>query len=437
MGRTTVTARLKGFPSDQKKPPPPLFMVSIQFSTQPHTDEGMGVAASCLAAPSPPSAPASATIAYEAPAPPQSKQQLNVQLAFAYASRPGTSHAESSFSCSTAFAAKRQPLKQNQDVVVIRPSYGGLPFLHLFGVFDGHGAHGAAASHFARDRMEALLLQELRGRSGGSLERVAGLSTEAVVAACKAAFLGVERALGLSLEVDDSFSGTTAVIVLLIGCRLFAASVGDSRAVLGLRKGEESRAVAVDALTWDHTPCRADELARVKRAGGVVMSYEQMSSPQGAARPSWHTQVHQKQDAAAADALPSLDPPRVWDRSVTKPGCCFTRSLGDSFAKTLGVIADPEVTVRELEGASTLCLGSDGVFEFLTNKELLAIVTAHLERPLAACRAVCARSALLLPSAGKQETQEQRERRELLYHHRDDTTLICIHIQTQKNDQQK
>lgn len=94
--------------------------------------------------------------------------------------------------------------------------------------------------------------------------------------------------------------------------------------------------------------------------------------------------------------------------------------------------------MRELQGAYTLCLGSDGVFEFLSNKALLELMTAHLERPLLACRSVCARSALLSPLEGStHETEEQRERREILYHHRDDTSIICVHIQTQKNDQQQ
>lgn len=216
-----------------------------------------------------------------------------------------------------------------QDCVLIRPSYGGIHLLHLFGVFDGHGVDGAGASRYARDRMEALLVEELRGRSGGSLDRMAGLSNEAVVAACKAAFAGVERAMRRTLKVDNSFSGTTAVIVLFIGCRLFAASVGDSRAVLGLRRGDNSNAVEVDALTWDHTPCRADELARIKRAGGIVMSYEEISSsPRGVASPSWHAHLHDKQTSASADLLPCLDPPRVWDKSVSKPGCVCVSCRG-------------------------------------------------------------------------------------------------------------
>jgi len=390
----------------------------------------MGGIASCLplaqadAPPSPMSKATSKTVVHYSAAP-----DTALRLAFAYASRPGTLHAPASSSSLTkAFAARCQPLKPNQDSILISNGKGSCPFLHIFGVFDGHGEDGGAASRFARDRMEALLLGELRSRSGGkNLDQVASLSNEAVTAALKAAFQGTERALGRTLEVDDSFSGTTAVVVVLIGCRLFAASVGDSRAILGVRKGEAA-AVEVDALTWDHNPYRPDEYARIKDSGGVVMTYGQMAA--GGEPSSGHPPTMEP------ESMPSLDPPRVWDRALKKPGCCFTRSLGDSFAKTLGVIAEPEVACRQLgPGAYCLCLTSDGVTECLSNEALLALVAAHRDRPLHACRTVCVRSSLLSPPAGTHETPAQRERREVLYHHRDDTTLINIQLDVQRTSE--
>ena len=38
--------------------------------------------------------------------------------------------------------------------------------------------------------------------------------------------------------------------------------------------------------------------------------------------------------------------PRVWDESLERPGCAFTRSLGDSVAEECGVCAEPEVFFR-------------------------------------------------------------------------------------------
>jgi hypothetical protein len=40
----------------------------------------------------------------------------------------------------------------------------------------------------------------------------------------------------------------------------------------------------------------------------------------------------------------SADPPRIWVKGETYPGCSYTRSLGDAAAKKSGVLARPEVT---------------------------------------------------------------------------------------------
>jgi serine/threonine protein phosphatase PrpC len=60
-------------------------------------------------------------------------------------------------------------------------------------------------------------------------------------------------------------SGSTAATVLLLGRRLFAANVGDSRVVLCRNGGQ-----CVE-LTSDHKPNRPDEAARVRAAGGFIL----------------------------------------------------------------------------------------------------------------------------------------------------------------------
>lgn len=110
--------------------------------------------------------------------------------------------------------------------------------------------------------------------------------------------------------VDDSMSGTTAIICLLRGRQAWIANVGDSRAVLAerqgdglvahplsrdqtpFRRGSRSRppdtgestarrqeAAAVHGLS--HSPrcrngCRRDECDRVKRAGARVLTLDQI-----------------------------------------------------------------------------------------------------------------------------------------------------------------
>lgn len=55
---------------------------------------------------------------------------------------------------------------------------------------------------------------------------------------------------------------------------MFVANVGDSRAILGTRQpGVESR---VRPLSVDQTPFRKDERERIKKAGGHVLTIDQI-----------------------------------------------------------------------------------------------------------------------------------------------------------------
>ena len=58
-----------------------------------------------------------------------------------------------------------------------------------------------------------------------------------------------------------------------------------------------------------------------------------------------------------------------------KPGCAFTRSLGDAVAEEIGVFAEPEVLVWQLTNKDKfVVIASDGVFEFLTSQNVVDII---------------------------------------------------------------
>lgn len=63
------------------------------------------------------------------------------------------------------------------------------------------------------------------------------------------------------------------------------------------------------------------------------------------------------------------DPPRVWDSTLERPGCAFTRSLGDHIAKGCGVCAQPEILVWNITPKDRFAvIASDGIFEFITSQ---------------------------------------------------------------------
>lgn len=53
----------------------------------------------------------------------------------------------------------------------------------------------------------------------------------------------------------------------------------------------------------------------------------------------------------------------------------MTRSLGDSLAKHIGVIAEPEIFMFKFhKDDRILVLASDGIWEFLSNEEVAELV---------------------------------------------------------------
>ncbi|CAI5535389.1 unnamed protein product [Closterium sp. Naga37s-1] len=110
------------------------------------------------------------------------------------------------------------PGKANQDSFCVVPQYGGLPSDHLFGVFDGHGEQGTPCSQFSRDVLARNLLNH------------PALDAD-VPRAFRDAFVTTNVELHRS-HVDDTMSGSTGIVVLLRDRMLYAANVGDSRAVL-------------------------------------------------------------------------------------------------------------------------------------------------------------------------------------------------------------
>ena len=264
--------------------------------------------------------------------------------------------------------------KPNQDAVCAHAAFGGGGTAaadkgdsFLAGVFDGHGSTGAACAQFAMAALPASLLSDALFATMPEL-------------ALRDASGSVNAALHRS-GVDDSMSGTTALVAHVRGRRLYVANVGDSRAVLGTARGgagaaSSSKAAPVDAvaMSWDHTPFRKDEYERVLRAGARVLTLDQMEGLKDASGPCW-----------TDEDTDSADPPRLWMPDALYPGTAFTRSIGDAAAERIGVIPDAEVRVRALTPADRLLiLASDGVWEFMSNQEAVTFVAGRLADPQAA-----------------------------------------------------
>uniref|UniRef100_A0A7N0UPY0 protein-serine/threonine phosphatase n=1 Tax=Kalanchoe fedtschenkoi TaxID=63787 RepID=A0A7N0UPY0_KALFE len=277
------------------------------------------------------------------------------------------------------------PDKLNQDSFCVRTKLQGDPNVHFFGVFDGHGQFGTQCSNFVKER----LVEELSNNP---------VLLEDPLKAYNSAFEVTNTELHNS-EIDDSMSGTTAICVLFVGDTIVAANVGDSRAVIAVK--EDNKIVAQD-LSCDQTPFRKDECERVKECGARVLSVDQVEGLKDPDIQSW-----------GDEETEGGDPPRIWVQNGMYPGTAFTRSVGDSVAEKIGVVAVPEVSTVKLNSNHLfLVIASDGIFEFLSSQAVVNMVS-ECSDPRDACDVVAGEAYKLWLE------HENRT---------DDITIIIIHI---------
>lgn len=221
----------------------------------------------------------------------------------------------------------------------------------LFCVFDGHGPGGDAVAHASMITMHTSLVAK---------EDLESQPEQALYSA----FEDVEAMLNASHDtIDVADSGTTGVAILMRGDELYCGHVGDSRAVIG-RKQADSNTLVPFQLTMDHTPADADETKAVNARGGKCLP----------AFGGW--------------------PPRVvMFLEGQMHSMMMTRSLGDSrFKEKGGLSALPEMTHYQLSNEDVcIVLASDGVWEMLSNEEVLSLIEADKIASLDAtdvCRAI-------------------------------------------------
>mmetsp|Transcript_10708 Transcript_10708/g.16227 ORF Transcript_10708/g.16227 Transcript_10708/m.16227 type:complete len:1008 (-) Transcript_10708:197-3220(-) len=249
--------------------------------------------------------------------------------------------------------------KANQDSYTVCERFGD-DNCHLFGVFDGHGEFGDFCSHFAADQVPQHLENELNHNGG-----VSAFDGDKMESVYTSAFVKANKAMHKA-AFDDSLSGTTGVTIFVKGDKLYVANVGDSRAIIA-RQNDDGK-LRSHPLSVDQTPFRKDERERLKKQGARIMTLDQIEGNEEM-HENWGTELGEEIDEVG-------DPPRVWDHTLERPGCAFTRSLGDNVAEQCGVFAEPELLVWNLNPKDKFAIiASDGVFEFLTSQSVVDAIS--------------------------------------------------------------
>lgn len=235
---------------------------------------------------------------------------------------------------------RSQPKMHNQDASLVVEHFAGRPDAYLLGVFDGHGAYGHDVSRYIKEHLEECIMRTLKSTDLGNPELV----IDAIKDGFKSVSTGIRRG-----TIDSIHSGSTCVIVVIIGDVCICGNVGDSRAVLVRNNG--SKGWFPVPLSEDHKPSVEDERARIIERGGVIA---QQCSSSGV----------------------YSGPLRVWLPGQQAPGLAMTRSMGDSLATKIGVTSDPEMRqIMLTDQDQAIVLASDGLWEVLSNEEVVRILS--------------------------------------------------------------
>ncbi|KAI3465723.1 hypothetical protein Pfo_022386 [Paulownia fortunei] len=262
----------------------------------------------------------------------------------------------------------------NQDAMIVWEDFMAED-VTFCGVFDGHGPHGHLVARKVRDTLPLKLssfLNSFESKKNGSSANCCNGNTksdvvdpvkdtsaeEKVESLWREAFLKSYKAMDKELRshpnLDCFCSGSTAVTVVKQGPNLFMGNIGDSRAILGSKDSNDSM-IAIQ-LTVDLKPDLPREAERIKRCKGRVFALQD-----------------------------EPEVPRVWLPFDDAPGLAMARAFGDFCLKEYGVISIPEFSHRILSDRDKfVVLASDGVWDVLSNEEVVEIVSSAPTRSSAA-----------------------------------------------------
>lgn len=148
------------------------------------------------------------------------------------------------------------PMKENQDSFDIRVANDAQHY--FFAVFDGHGPDGGRCSQLCKAMIGDIYEEHL---SQGCTTKVS----------ITKAHTDTHNIMSKSAAINAELSGTTSVTASLKGSALTIAYAGDSAAVIGSKSNKRSPML----LTNSHDLSRPDEVARIERKGGLIMSTEE------------------------------------------------------------------------------------------------------------------------------------------------------------------
>ncbi|XP_028764464.1 probable protein phosphatase 2C 65 [Neltuma alba] len=261
----------------------------------------------------------------------------------------------------------------NQDALTVWEGFTGEKGRIFCGVFDGHGPLGHKVSQYIRDNLPAKLSESIKmtqqkkvgklcdpyPRDRSSYVNLSGengqnMSLASWERTLVKSFNEMDEDVARDINTDSFSSGTTAVTVIQQGDQLIIANLGDSRAVLCTR-GDDAELHPVQ-LTVDLKPDIPSEAMRIQNCEGRVFAAAEES------------QVY-----------------RIYMPDEDCPGLAMSRAFGDFCLKDYGLISVPDVFYRKITKQDEfVVLATDGIWDVLSNAEVISIVASAPRRSMAA-----------------------------------------------------
>ena len=265
--------------------------------------------------------------------------------------------------------------KTNQDTYILEKNVNGILNFNIFGVLDGHGDNG----HFASQFLSRYVIYRIKNHPlikkldepkeiynlliSNGYEIIANIYLDADAQIKKEKF-------------DVSRSGSTIVLVIQLEEHIICANTGDSRAIAVYDENYEDNLVnsEIYPLSYDCKPELPNEKKRIYECGGVV-----------------EKAYYSDDDSDDEEYIPY----RVWAKGKDYPGLAMSRSIGDTIAKEVGVIANPQIIEYTIDYFSKyLLMCSDGIWEFINNEEAMKIANKYYLRndPVGICNELSEKS---------------------------------------------
>ena len=265
--------------------------------------------------------------------------------------------------------------ENNQDASIILKNVCDIEDYDIYGIMDGHGSNGHLVSSFVKNKIKEYfnnpkIYKFKRSEKENLDSKINNYNYSEFYEKLKKNnyeiiknFYKITNNELYDQKFDVHFSGTTCVLVFKIGKKIICSNVGDSRAILVERNfsfdektNEITTKYEIIELSHDHKPNNKEEKERIEKAGGEV----------------------DQEFLNETDEKSNL-PFRVWKKDCDYPGLSLSRSLGDKIAEEIGVISEPEFIEIEINRFSKyIIMGSDGVFEYLSNNDVIEISKKYL-----------------------------------------------------------